>query len=376
MSKVLHLMIDEKFIDFFIEQSEQIAPDQSVYWIASNKPEVDLKYVKSKKVVIKHWSLDRMPRLIEEANQYKMVFFHSFFFDHLDHFLLKLSNHVKIAWTFWGGDGYKYDPDYNKLLLPETKKLINTDKSLVQRLKGLVSARMLWYNRYVDSQKVINYFKRLDYCLTWVKGDYDLIKKFNPRMKWLTYNYFTTEQIGIGSPQESGMPDNTNIWLGNSATATNNHADALLYLKEINWSGDIYCPLSYGDDRYKELVIKLGKKLFSEQFKPIVDFLPLSEYKKLMSRCTVVWMNHIRQQAAGNILQAVLLGKYVILKKENTLSVTLKEWGVDVFHQESLKDIHALPLDQKKGYDLLNQKMSFEGSLESLKTLYKDVGVG
>ena len=45
--RFLHLMPDEKFIDYFIEQSENVAPDGSIYWVAVDQISSELKYIKS-----------------------------------------------------------------------------------------------------------------------------------------------------------------------------------------------------------------------------------------------------------------------------------------------------------------------------------------
>ena len=59
-ARFLHLMFDEKFIDYYIQQSESVAPNISEYWIITNVQVSSLKYVKSKLISVKLWTESNM----------------------------------------------------------------------------------------------------------------------------------------------------------------------------------------------------------------------------------------------------------------------------------------------------------------------------
>ncbi len=90
-------------------------------------------------------------------------------------------------------------------------------------------------------------------------------------------------------------------------------------------------PLSYGgSEAYIQSIIQIGYKLFEDKFHPIEDFIPLAKYQELLNKCGIVWMNHIRQQGAGNIFAAIYMGKKIILNPQSNLYKTLISWGVKV----------------------------------------------
>ena len=139
-------------------------------------------------------------------------------------------------------------------------------------------------------------------------------------------------------------PENCNanfdsLMLGNSASEYNNHAEALMYLKKIGYQGTIYCPLSYnGSVCYKQNIEEMGIRFFGNKFVALKDFMSLAEYQKIINSCDVVWMNHKRQQAAGNLFAALYAGKIIILDSQNPLIRTFNDWGLKVFSREILVD--------------------------------------
>lgn len=142
----------------------------------------------------------------------------------------------------------------------------------------------------------------------------------------------------------------------------------------MNWQGSIYMPLSYGDiPPYREEIIQLGKKYFGNNFHPIVDFISLSEYQQLINNCGVVWMNHIRQQAAGNILAALYMGKAVILHPASNLYKTFKEWNVKLytnFNEFNEIDIKEESFEMNK--KIIETHITYPHSLKCVRHLYTD----
>jgi len=59
--------------------------------------------------------------------------------------------------------------------------------------------------------------------------------------------------------------------------------------------------------------------LLGKHFLALTEFLPLNEYYRLISSRVSVFMNHLRQQALGNILSLMYLGCNIIFNEENPL---------------------------------------------------------
>ena len=123
--------------------------------------------------------------------------------------------------------------------------------------------------------------------------------------------------------------------IGNSATYTNNHVDIFDILKNFKIGNrKLITPLSYGDDCYAEMVVKVGKKYFNNNFVPITSYMCLEEYNNTISDCGFVIMGHLRQQAMGNISTMLLKGAKVFLSKENSIYSMYIDMGVKIFSLE------------------------------------------
>src|SRR5690606_3405679 len=103
-------------------------------------------------------------------------------------------------------------------------------------------------------------------------------------------------------PCASKTDSTVNILVGNSADPSNNHLeilDKLLPYKDADIQ--IYTPLSYGDQDHAKLVSEYGKKLFSEKFSPVTDFMKEENYLNFLCSIDIAIFNHKRQQGMGNI---------------------------------------------------------------------------
>lgn len=368
--RFLHIMPDDKFLDYFIEQSESVSPGASIYWVilkGTEKPQ----YVKSNLIEFFFWNSRPAEELIDYANQFEQVFLHSFKLNMAD-FILRLKPSLYITWMFWGYEVYDYTANERKWFLPETwllKKKFYDEKpvslgevyrNLRRKYSSIKNRKLTW--------KIL---RRINRCATWVKPDYEMIQQINPKMEWADYNYFSFNQLGLDL-MEREENNYSNIWIGNSGALTNNHADTLLALKKLDWKGDVYMPLAYGGiPVYREEIIRLGKKYFGSRFHPVTDFLPLSEYQKLINKCGLVWMNHIRQQAAGNILAALYMGKAVILHPSSNLYKTLRSWNLKLhtdFKSISSVNVNQNALNASK--KIIEENVSLEHTIKNLRHLY------
>lgn len=369
--KFLHIMPDDKFLDYFIQQSEEVAPGASVYWVKlnnTNKPQ----FVKSELIEAFIWNQRTNEELINYANKFDQVFIHSFTLN-MANFLLGIRSTLPVTWMFWGYDGYGYTSNDRKWFLPATWSL---KKRIIKRninTHAFFRQLTIKYRSIKDSIITRKILRRINCCATWVKYDYEMIRYINPKMKWVDYNYYSFSQLGLDLIQ-SKENSYEKIWIGNSAAFTNNHADALHELKKMNWQGEIYMPLSYGDTPpYRDEIIRLGKAYFGENFHPITEFMSLDKYQQLINNCGILWMNHIRQQAAGNILAALYLGKAVILHPASNLYKTFKEWELKLhtnFREFSASNNTSESYETNK--EIIESHINYEHSLKCVRQLYTD----
>ncbi|WP_336313849.1 TDP-N-acetylfucosamine:lipid II N-acetylfucosaminyltransferase [Providencia sp. PROV031] len=138
--------------------------------------------------------------------------------------------------------------------------------------------------------------------------------------KTIPWNYGSSLNIFDNNIEYNNLTGN-NILVGNSATPTNNHAEVfkILYDLGLPKKTKIFVPLSYGSSEYRDKIIQLGYEYFGDQFVPITNFMNLTEYFKLIQQCSVMIMNHRRQQGAGNIGLGLYVGAKIFLNKVSPL---------------------------------------------------------
>jgi len=184
------------------------------------------------------------------------------------------------------------------------------------------------------------FLRRLNYFCHWNELDFEIIKHV-----YDCSPTFITFFGGLGLEKISVPLKNTNsctsIWLGNSDTNTNNHLDAIYFLKKYKDNGiKIICPLSYGVDRpYGDYVDNEGRNIFADNWVAIRSFMAYEKYINLFESVNVVVMYHNRTQASGNVIVFIKKGIKVFLKKQSSLFQFLVNNGITVFDSNTIKNL-------------------------------------
>ena len=110
-----------------------------------------------------------------------------------------------------------------------------------------------------------------------------------------------------------------------------------------------------------------------KNFKPLTEFMSINEYHKIISSCSIVIMNHIRQQALGNIISMMYFGAKVFLNKKNPIYSFFLSQGAVIFSIDMINDESISRKLTKKEIEInrniLNQYWSREVMLEKTKKL-------
>ena len=333
-------MPDDKFLDYYIEMSERFIPDESSYVVITDNEQ--LRFIKSQ-----HPSLMVLSKSDANYRQItagliatRVVVFHSFK-NGMRSFIQEIPARIKRVWLFWGFEGYNAMPktgliDWHSNYAMYNPSPIGMVRCLYHRFKGKRITK--------DNQISRDIIKQMDYCATWVASDFRIATRFNPAIENLYFNYYTNELMHMDQlPVKQVNFDR--LLLGNSGDPTNNHIEALRYLDKVKFKGEIICALSYGGTkRYVDRVIELGMKFFGSRFIALKTFMPLNEYQDTINSCGIIWMNHKRQQAAGNLLVSFLSNKIIIMDHENPLQHTFKDWGLVFFNKNILKNLNEIPV--------------------------------
>jgi hypothetical protein len=365
--KIAHFIIDEKFPDSAWNLFEMVAPGASDYFIASRPKK--LRYIKSVPVKFINRFSFKSPKFIKELEAYDFVVLHS-----LDPFNQQLVAHtmnrdIKYVWIGMGYD--YYDLIYSnerEMLLSDTRELYNEVKKTKQLKHGSLVKKSLKRIIYKSDNKV-DILKKISYFSPVLGIEYEMVKNALSDIEvfpgYISWNY----------AKNSGLADNldvpiinrksNNILLGNSATHTNNHTEIFEFLSDNKKNiGNLLCPLSYGDRNYGDYIKQKGEGLFGKKFHALTNFVSYEEYIELIENSSVVIMNHIRQQAGGNILAMLIKGATVFLREENPLYIHHKDKGVILFSIQELENNPAL----------LNRRLSDEEIYSNRMILKKQYG--
>lgn len=177
--------------------------------------------------------------------------------------------------------------------------------------------------------------KRIGHLITYIPGDIELVKRWYHNQG--RYHECILYPSNLYKSCEKPAPLNAElrIQVGNSADPANNHFDALEKLKGLaNVDFKAYVPLSYGDKVHATKVINLGYEIFGDKFVPLSAMLSLDDYIKFQNTIDIAIFNHKRQQAMGNTITLLGMGKTVYLRSDVTHWSFLQSIGLTVYDIE------------------------------------------
>jgi hypothetical protein len=197
----------------------------------------------------------------------------------------------RCLWVIWGGDLYSQN---------------NENRKLINYMNGFI-------------KKIV--VKNLGGYITPIKGDFELVKRLYQAKGQYYYSFVYPSNLYKEYNCIRKQDDTTKIYIqiGNSADPSNNHKEVIDKLKKYKWIDiEIICPLSYGNKAYAREVIEYGERNFGQKFSAITDFVPIDEYLDILSKVDIAIFNHRRQQAMGNIITLLGLGKKVYIRDDIT----------------------------------------------------------
>lgn len=234
----------------------------------------------------------------------------------------------KCYWLIWGSDLYtgRLGKRTLKWLFKEffRRRVIKDVGNLVSFVPGDVALAKEWY----DAKGVYHQ------CLMYPS------------------NLF---QGTVGAPKVSGGP--IRILIGNSADPSNNHSEILQGLEAFaHQNVELYAPLSYGGDgEYAEQVSGMGKALFDGKFFAMRSFMPRNEYQEFLHSIDIAVFKHRRQQAMGNTINLIGLGKKVYMARGTTLWDLFESLGLKIFDAENVNIDPISDLDRAMNCEIVRR---------------------
>lgn len=328
--KSLHVFHVEKFTTPFIELIEQEFDISNHYFWVTGKDQPLLEVAEKKYVErIKGNKLAQLKgyfSFIRRAHKAEKIILHSLFNMKIVFILFFMPWLLKKCyWVVWGGDLYCYE-----------------------------TAERNWRfkRRELFRRAVI---KNIGHLVTYIKGDVDLARNwYGAKGKYIECLMYTSNIY-----KNYDLPKKNNeiltVLVGNSAVPTNNHSEILQKLAQFkDKSIKVITPLSYGDKDYAQQVIKEGKKLLGDKYQALTDFMPFEDYLKVLAEVDVAIFNHKRQQAMGNTITLLGLGKEVYIRSDVAQWELFKELGVKV---NDIFELGNTLLDKTDETNLVNKSI-------------------
>jgi hypothetical protein len=292
--------------------------ERHVFFIFDGQDKYPIPYTQNVVFASKLGRLEKyktLRRLVKESDKVIIHFLQSI---NLILFLnLFPSSLSKSCWVLWGIDLYRREQGKRNLK---------------------------WYVREFLRKRVI---KNLGAVTTTVPGDFLLAKQwYGTRAVYienLMYPSHVNRDIRARITSDAAR---LNIQIGNSASPTNNHKEIIDKLsKEVTKDFKVYCPLSYGNETYKAEIIEYGYSKLGDKFVPMTDFMAFDKYTVYLNEIDIAIMNHDRQQAMGNIIALLGMGKKVYIRSDITPWSYFQEKGITLF--DSLDNIELKPIEHE-----------------------------
>ena len=318
--RVLHVCLLDKFIPPFIALARnKLQCVDNMFFLSGDLQKYPVAL--SQDTIYSENRLWRYMMLIYHLNISKKIILHGLF-NPLVILLLFFQPWLlrKCNWVMWGGDLYSYRADIEK--------------------RGIFSKIKMFIKSFV--------IRNLAGLVTYIKGDYNLAKEwYGTRGKHIECIVYTSNVYkDINVPPK---PDGKKTFLiGNSADPSNNHLEIISKLSAIKDQNiRIICPLSYGDMYYAQEITKVGHDVFGEKFEPLLNLLSLDEYLKVLADVDIAIFAHKRQQAMGNTITLLGMGKMVYIRKNTTtwnflesINISVEDFDFFDISKENLKMEH------------------------------------
>lgn len=344
---ILHIYVADKFIPPYVSFVNMNFPsDEHVHFIVNRKGRYTFDDNANLIIVDKLNLLERI-KLQSLFGKADKVIIHGLFRDKIVRFLaLNHKSLQKCYWVMWGGDLYRFKNKH----------------------KNLTSRFMHHIRRFVIS--------RLGHFITYLPGDYELAQKwygakgeYHECFGYLSNVFNSRAHLPSESVNDSNKGLKKYILLGNSASPSNRHCDALKYLLPFKDRIRIFTPLTYGSMKHAQKVIDEGTSLFGDAFVPLTEHLPLEKYYQFLASIDIVVFNHDRQQGMGTLIQMLALGKKVFIEFTTSPKPFFDSLGITVYDVKNI-DLEN-PAQEIKEANGLRIKNFF--SEQRLKVQWQDI---
>lgn len=336
---ILHVGHLDKFIPPLVRLIEDnFEPEEHQFWFKGASGQFDLDPRSRIEIVGETRSFWRRVliygKLLLNLHRAEKVILHSILNNNLVIFISFFPWLLpKCYWIIWGADLYEYQ------------------------------SRRVGFNRNLRELFRRFFIRRVGNLVTYIKGDVELARQWygakGTHHECIMYLSNVVDPKMTMEPAPASDYDGWKILLGNSADPGNNHIEALERLLPFKDQAiKIYAPLSYGDQNHAKKVIIQGKTWFGDKFVPLTDFMPFEQYLELLKSLDIAIFNHQRQQAMGNTITLLGMGKTVFMRSDVSQCRFLKSLGIKLNDVERLELCRVAPDEAKENAHVVRSYFS------------------
>jgi len=343
---ILHVVHMDKFIPAFIDFVEQHFDfNQHIFFVMGDA----IKYPIKKRQNIFFAENNGISKIItpillaQYMNSAEKIILHSLLdFQVVQLLFLQPWLLKKCYWVMWGWDLYIYQ---------------------------LGERGWKWHTKEFFRRPVI---RNMGHLVTFIKGDFDLAQRWYGAKGQYHECFMYPSNLYKKYDLQPKVHTTLNIQVGNSAHPTNNHLEVFERLKPYKEQNlKIYAPLSYGQQAYAQEVMEAGRALFGDKFIPLTDFMPFEDYLMWQADIDIAIFAHKRQQAMGNIITLLGLGKKVYMRSDITPWQLFSSIGVKLFDFEHFDIVPIDELTRSENRRRIKLYFSKEGLINQLNLLFE-----
>lgn len=254
----------------------------------------------------------------------------------------------------------------------------NNGKKLVKSLVDKVNGKIVWIcwggDSYYDKESdIVQGILRKIRCAYAAEERTNRIRKeyeIPVKSTKATYTYTSVKLQNRTKISEENLMEKEaiNILLGHSAYEYGNHKVGFELLKKYRYENiRIFCPLSYGEEIYRDKVIREGKAIFGDKFVPILKFMEQEEYYEFLDTIDIAVFPLTRMAAGTTLTYLNAIGKKIYMsieQAENFSNFNIKAEDIyDIVDErfEEFVTYSALDSNEKiKNIEKLNNKVVSE----------------
>jgi hypothetical protein len=357
--KIIHLVKNNPLMGRLVKLFESVNPNENIYFVHGSSGALGVS--NEKKFVGENFSYfqDVDSNLIHQfekkAKDADLIFVQAG--TTVNQEFINLSKvHIPYHLFFWGFETYLHHYFHYRQIFSKTRRYLFGSKGA---LAGNFEYLKKYFYEARRDKKRFDYLKKISSfsCgfveeADWMKDNVGLNKPYFP------FSFYSHE---VTFSEPSYDPASKWLLLGNSATVTMNHVDAIPFLKDAGLE-KIVIPLSYGDKKYARFVKDAFFKKFSaDQLIFLDNYMPLEDYEALMGKCGMVFINAYCQQAVGNSINALSKGSALFFPKNGFLYRGFSNLGYKVYPPDKIRQFDLVEFTQnemKTNFNLFKEERS------------------